>query len=116
MSRFAFVAQVDPARFNDLVRLRAEHYRYLLAHKEMLVFGGPTRDPATQRPETMIIVLEAPTLAAAESFVAGEPYHKQGCFAAISLREWSQVMPEVTPGALAKTVAELSHETDNTAH
>jgi len=107
MSHFAILATIDQGQIEALKRIRPEHYRYLLANQSMLVFGGPTRTPEIQIPETMIIIVNAPDIAAAEAFIAAEPYNRNGCFSHVAVRTWSQVMPEAEPGALARTVEEL---------
>jgi len=108
MSRFAILAAVDQRRMEVLKRLRADHYRYLLAHQERLVFGGPARSPETGLPETMIIIVEVDAQSDAEAFIAAEPYNQHGCFSRVDVRPWSQVMPEAEPGALARVVAEMT--------
>ena len=107
--RYALLCTIDPGKLDLFATLRAEHYRYLITHRESIVFGGPARVAVGGRPETMIIVVEAPSLADAEQFIAEEPYNRHGGFSHVAVRPWSQVLPEAEPGALEKTLqTELS--------
>jgi uncharacterized protein len=85
--------------------LRSTHLRYLEANKDHIYCGGPTVD-LKGKPETMLIILDASDLAAAEAFMQKEPYNQSGVFKQITIREWRQVLPESQPGAL---LHEISH-------
>ena len=39
-----------------------------------------------------LVILDAPDLAAAEAWAAGDPYGKAGLFASVSVREWKKVI------------------------
>jgi len=110
MNCFAILAQVDQAQMDALKRLRPEHYRYLQAHQGQIKFGGPTRTPATGIPEVMIIIFMATDQSSAEAFIQSEPYNRNGCFKHVDVRAWSQVLPEVAPGALAQTITDLNRQ------
>lgn len=84
--------------------LRLDHLRYIAAYREQILFGGPTLS-AQGAPERMIIVLDVQDLAAAEAFVAGEPYAAHAVFETVEIRAWSQVLPEAFDGALAQAIA-----------
>ena len=106
--RYALLCTIDSNKLALFATLRAEHYRYLIAHRKSIVFGGPARVAEGGWPETMIIVVEAPSLVDAERFIAGEPYNSHGGFSHVAVRPWSQVIPEAKPGALEKVLeAEL---------
>lgn len=87
------------------VSLRTEHLRYMEANKERIFCGGPTVD-AGGNPEMMLIILDAPDLAAAEAFINAEPYNRSGIFERVTVHGWRQVLPESQPGALLR---EISH-------
>ena len=54
----------------------------------------------------MIIILDVPSMADAERFIANEPYSSHGGFSEVVVRPWSQVIPEVEPGTLEHTYHE----------
>ena len=108
MSRYLVECSVDPGKLDLLGRLRAEHYAFLLENRRDIVFGGPARG-VEGTPETMVIVVEATSLDEAQAFIAREPYNRSGGFAAVQVRPWSQVLPEVEPDGLRRTYeAELT--------
>lgn len=95
---------IDPAKANVLAALRAEHYEFLIAHRGDIVFGGPARACPGRPPQTMVIVVEAASNEAAEAFIDAEPYNRNGDFARLIVRPWSQVLPEISSGSLQKTL------------
>ncbi|MBV9748600.1 MAG: hypothetical protein JO157_07290 [Acetobacteraceae bacterium] len=100
--RYAMLCTVNPSKLDLFAALRAEHYRFLIARRDQIVFGGPARAAEGGRPETMIIVVEAPSQADAERFIAEEPYSRHGGFSHVVVRPWSQIIPEAEPGALER--------------
>lgn len=89
-----------------LVALRLVHLEYIAAYRDRILFGGPIRD-AEGRPEAMVIVLRDTDAAQAQAFIAAEPYNASGkVFAEVTIRPWSQVLPEAEPGALAAAIAD----------
>jgi uncharacterized protein YciI len=87
-----------------LVDRRAEHYEFLIAHRSDIVFGGPARAVASGPPEEMVIVVDVADLDAAQAFLDAEPYHREGVFSRVSVRPWTQVLPERTAGELQRTL------------
>lgn len=83
--------------------LRPTHLKYLQANKEHIFCGGPTINQKGE-PETMLIILNAPDLSAAEVFIQAEPYNQSGVFEQVTIREWRQVLPEVEVGALLREI------------
>jgi len=106
MARYAILCTIDATRLEVFGRLRAAHYRYLMDHRDAIAFGGPTRFAEGGRPETMIIIFEGCSITEAERFIANEPYSSHGGFSQVVVRPWSQVLPEVEPGALERTYRE----------
>jgi uncharacterized protein YciI len=82
-------AQTDEQR----LALRPVHLRYIQAHKEQIFCGGPAVD-AAGNPEMMLIILDAPDIAAAEAFIQAEPYNQARIFAQVTVRPWRQILPE----------------------
>ena len=104
MALYAFLCSIDPAKLELFGRLRAEHYAFLLAQRDRIRFGGPTRADARGVPETMIIIAQATDQADAEAWISGEPYNAHGGFAQVTVRLWNQVLPEPQRGALQATL------------
>jgi uncharacterized protein YciI len=105
MARFAVLCTVDPTQLEIFARLRAEHYRFLIDRRETILLGGPTRTTEGGLPETMIMIIETESLAAAKDFISDEPYNHAGGFTQVVVRPWTQVIPELEDGALYKTLA-----------
>ena len=103
---FVITCTVAPGALATLRTLRAEHLGYIRDHRGRILFGGPARG-SDGAPETMIIVLRTDERAAAEAFIAAEPYTASGqVFAGVQVRPWSQVVPEPSAGALDQAVAQ----------
>lgn len=115
MQAFLILCEVDPIRLELFGRLRAEHYAFLLQEQHRIVFGGPARSAIDGPPETMLIVVTAPALDDAETFITREPYNAHGGFRKVTVRPWSQVLPETETGALARTLA-TEHRTQAGHH
>ena len=105
MTHFLIEATIDPAKLAILAAARGEHYEFLIRHRHIIVFGGPARGREDGPPQTMIIVVDAGSLDDARAFIAAEPYNRMGGFTAVTVRPWSQVLPETEPGALERVLA-----------
>ena len=104
MARYLLECTIDPARLAVLAAERAEHYEFLIAHRAEIVFGGPARINADGPPQTMVIVIDADSESAARAFIDAEPYNRHGGFSAVTIRPWTQVLPEPSPGSLQRTL------------
>lgn len=104
MDLYLLECTIDPATSDTLAARRADHYEFLIAHQEDIVFGGPARADRGGPPQTMLIVLRAASANDAQAFIDAEPYNRSGGFSSIRIRPWSQVIPEPTPGSLRRTL------------
>ena len=104
MDHYLLECTIDPAKLDTLAAQRAEHYEFLIAHRDDIVFGGPARLDRNGPPQTMLIVVRAASAADAQAFIDAEPYNRSGGFTSIRIRPWSQVIPEPTPGSLQRTL------------
>lgn len=104
MARFLLQCQIDPDKLDVLAAGRAEHYEFLIAHRADIVFGGPARSAAGGPPEEMVIVIDVADIDAARAFLAAEPYYRHGAFTRVSVRPWTQVIPESNAGDLQRTL------------
>lgn len=95
MSRFVFLGRDGPRGR----ALRAQHRPAHLARWEPLdaagrvVHGGPLLDEAGE-PVGSLLVFDAPSLAEARAFAAGDPYVVEGIFAEWEVRETRAVFPK----------------------
>ena len=100
----ALICTLGPDVESLRLELRASHLEYIASKRTNILFGGPTLS-AEGHPERMLIILAVPDLDAAHAFVAGEPYSAHGVFETVEVRAWSQVLPELEPGALDRARA-----------
>ena len=70
---------------------RPVHLDFAATHR--IVLGGPLLDDAGQACGSML-VLEAPDRAAAEAFVAGDPYGLAGLFSTVTIHGFRAVFKE----------------------
>lgn len=70
---------------------RAEHLARLdaLASQGRLILAGPFEDKSGS-----LIIIEAASLAEARAFAEGDPYFRQGVFASLEVRPFTQVFPK----------------------
>jgi uncharacterized protein YciI len=88
-----------------LTALRADHLSYIRDHAAEILFGGPARGDDGV-PQEMIIILRTDNREEAEAFIKAEPYSASAkVFWEIVIRPWSQVIPEISPGALDRAIA-----------
>lgn len=104
MSHYLLECTIDETQVELLAAHRAEHYEFLIAHRDRIVFGGPARAVEGGPPQTMVIVIEASSAQEAQHFIADEPYNRNGGFSAVAVRPWSQVIPEPIAGSLQATL------------
>ena len=103
---FALTCHIRPDAMPALKQLRVHHLAYIQDRIDSILFGGPIR-AEDGSPVEMIIILRHDDLDAARAFIAAEPYNASGeVFNSVQVRRWSQVAPEVSPGALAKALAD----------
>ncbi|MBR45067.1 MAG: hypothetical protein CMM31_00980 [Rhodospirillaceae bacterium] len=92
---FVIFATDRPDSTTLRLETRDTHRAYLrdqTAHPDVTVIhGGPTMAADGETMNGSLLIVEAPSLAAAESFAAGDPYAKAGLFAASEVRPWTWV-------------------------
>ncbi|MEJ1931054.1 YciI family protein [Nostoc sp. NIES-2111] len=108
----ALFCHVDPSREADRLRLRADHLAYIIAHRHLILAGGPTLSEQGT-PQIMVLLLDVPSLAAADAFIQSEPYNANGVFSKVEAHAWARVLPETHAGALEET---LAHELTKPLH
>lgn len=70
---------------------RPAHLEYVKGYP--LLIGGPTLSDDGESMTGTLIVVDLPDLAAAEAFVAGDPYVKAGLFQTTIVKRWRKVLP-----------------------
>ena len=70
---------------------RPAHRDYLRdnPHPVKVHLGGPTLDPAGERMNGTMLVVEAESEAAVRAFLADDPYSRAGIFATLEVRPWA---------------------------
>jgi uncharacterized protein len=95
--RYVLLCWFRPGAYAEVKPLREKHYEFLARYQSEIVEGGPLLDD-DDAPAGMLMVVDRPSLVAAREFIADEPYTKHGLFESVSIRQWSRVLPEPTPG------------------
>jgi uncharacterized protein len=87
---FAIVAIDRPGTTDLRTATRPAHRDYLRVPQPGVTYrlGGPLMSPDGTTMIGSLLVIEAPDLAAAERFAAGDPYRKADLFADVSVRPW----------------------------
>ena len=87
---FAIVALDKPDSLAVRTTTRPDHVAHLEAHKAHLVEAGPLLDEAGN-PCGSALVVELPDRAAAEAFMAADPYSQAGLFESVTVRGYRGV-------------------------
>ena len=71
---------------------RPDHLAFLEDLGDSLVFAGPFTEEDGQTMNGSLIVIEAPSLQAAQEIAASDPFAKAGLFASVEIRPWLWVI------------------------
>ena len=85
---FAFICTDKPDGLPLRKAHRPEHLAYLKSLGDVLKFAGPFTAEDGETMNGSLIVVEAPSLAAAQDIAAGDPFAKAGLFASVEIRPW----------------------------
>jgi len=84
---------------DDSAELRAatsaDHMAFVGQHLDAMFLGGPLQADDGKTSVGSLIIMDFPDRAAAEAFIAQEPYNKAGVFASVTIRAFH---PVVSPG------------------
>jgi uncharacterized protein len=86
---------------------RASHLEYMIAHRDIILYGGPVQTEDGSRVKGSVMALDFDSRAQVERFLAYEPYAVAGLFGEIRIERMVQMAPERVPGLLE---AELEKE------
>jgi hypothetical protein len=73
---------------------RAAHLDYLERHAGQIVAAGPTLTDDREGMTGSVLFMDFPDRAAAEAFVAADPYATAGLFDSVEILPWKQVYPK----------------------
>jgi uncharacterized protein len=90
----------DPAKPGLRDKMRATHLRYMITHRERILFGGPIRDAEDTRSIGSAYVLDYDARSDVDAFLAAEPYCTAGLFGSVSVHPMHIMVPERRPGFL----------------
>lgn len=85
-------------------RTRAEHLQYVSDHKGMFSYGGALLGDNGEMIGTLAII-EAPSRAALDLMLKGDPYNRENLFEKVIINETRQTLPEAFPGFLDADIA-----------
>ena len=92
MTLFLLLCTDKPGARDLRAATREAHLAYLAEHAAEVKLGGPWLDPDDEGPLGSMLVIEAPDLAAAQTFAAEDPYVRAGLFAEVRLTPWRLVI------------------------
>jgi uncharacterized protein YciI len=85
---FAIKTFDKPDHFALRQKLRAEHLDYLDAHKAILVAAGGILTDDGEAATGGLLIVDVADRAAAEAFIAGDPFTKGGLFREVTVERW----------------------------
>ena len=84
---FVITALDRPGALDLRLQVRPAHLDYLKSKAAQIKAGGPLLDENDQ-PMGSLLIIEADDRAAAEAFVAGDPYRRERLFERVEIRPW----------------------------
>ena len=91
-------------------KLLPDHLRYLEGQGNKVHTGGPLKDPVDGGMVGSLYIVDVASYDEARAFIEGEPLQKAGLFESMTVRGWTQMQPEVSPGANELTAQELERQ------
>lgn len=90
----------DPEKPGLRQRVRATHLRYMIEHKDRILFGGPLKERPGGASIGSAFVLDYDTREEVDGFLASEPYCRAGLFGTVLVHPVAIMVPERRPGFL----------------
>ena len=85
---FAVICNDKPGGVPIRQENRPDHLAYLQSLGDALKFAGPFIDENGETTTGSLIVIEAPSLAAARDIAGNDPFARAGLFASVEIRPW----------------------------
>jgi len=98
--KFVFICTDAPGMEQRRQQSRPGHIEYMMAVRDITVFGGPLRDDEDTCSSGSIFCLKLPDRQAARKFIENEPYYKMGIFESVVIRRYLQMMPQLRDNQL----------------
>ncbi|WP_137391487.1 YciI family protein [Rhodoligotrophos defluvii] len=90
----------DPHKPGLRSQIRARHLRYMIAHRDRILFGGPMKAEDGITSIGSAFVLDYDSRAEVDRFLAEEPYMQAGLFSAVQIHPLVVMVPEQNAGFL----------------
>ncbi len=91
---FAIHCHDKPGHPQTRLANRPAHVAYLAAYRDAIVLAGPLLADDGQSMIGSLLVLDLPDRAAADAFLAGDPYGQAGLFESVSVVPFRKVFPQ----------------------
>ncbi len=85
---YAIQTRDKPGHGHVRAEVRDEHLAYLEAHKDKLLAAGALIDDDGSGGHGGILIVDTDDRAAAEAFIAGDPFTEAGLFESVSVTRW----------------------------
>lgn len=92
--RFAVVCRDKPDQKDVRAHHRDAHLAHLDAHSDHIVEAGPLLAEDGSHSVGSLLIVEFPDRAAAEAFMAADPFHHAGIFEAVTIRPYKKILPK----------------------
>ncbi|WP_027475598.1 YciI family protein [Curvibacter gracilis] len=76
------------------LQMRPEHKACLAQLQERIAFAGPLLQDDGQTMVGSLLVIDFPGRAAAEAWLAQEPFHRSGLYASVQIHAFSNLWPQ----------------------
>ncbi len=76
------------------LQMRPEHKACLAQLQERIAFAGPLLQDDGQTMIGSLLVIDFPGRAAAEAWLAQEPFHRSGLYASVQIHAFSNLWPQ----------------------
>jgi uncharacterized protein YciI len=89
---FALICTDKPGSLAIRMENRPEHVAYLKSLGDALIFAGPFLQEDGKTMCGSLVVIEAPSIDAARTIAASDPFAKIGLFESVEIRPWLWAM------------------------
>jgi uncharacterized protein YciI len=95
----------DPQKPALRSKIRPDHLRYMIAHKDRILFGGPLKSADGRISIGSAFALNYETREEVDRFLATEPYAQSGLFSTVLIHPIAVMVPERRIGFLEEELA-----------
>ncbi|HLG76169.1 MAG TPA: YciI family protein [Ktedonobacteraceae bacterium] len=106
--KFAITCTAREGGEQARMQLRLAHLLFLRDQQDKIFFAGRLSDADLAASNAMFLIVEVADREAATAFIAAEPYTASGqVFASVIISPLAQMIPEIEPGHLDRSIAEM---------